>query len=407
MLDFLLPESEVAPEPVHIPTEGFATTGFVAEWQGKILYSFMVDLEVPAGTESAVHGANYIAYLNAALADVDERIPEPVASQKLGDSGWSKHWYEKDANARQATEMLQKHEGLDRRPGVATVWRFEARAETCLNLSPAAQDAFGEILAWETRISTLGSIYRRHEYHMISLPSAIAVAATALGFNHPGFSLEELTEPDIVYTGAFQTRMIGTAPEETEDGKYKHVNALGGYADSILWQQRVALWAALGEQNPKAFRRMGTGSKYDTSSDKLHKCLAIVETPWTRPTWALLVPVRDPRLDAVSKSGTRLGIPCLTALYRDRVTAEEAAKELTGEDSTITATATSSGKSLPATWAGNEANWMEHVAIVQAKLQGPPIPANVKQAIIDAFGSLENVGIGKGVEIQDYIDWMA
>ena len=394
MLDFLLPEDqEAAVEPLHIPTEGFATTGFVAQWMGKVLYSLMVeDVE--------------IEMLNRLLKDGgDELIPESVAHQKLGDSGWHKYWYVKDAEAREAANSLKLHQGLDRRPGVSTVWRFEAKSETCLNLSAAAQDAFGDVLGWESQISTLGSIYRRHEFHMISLPAAIAAAAAAMGFDNPGFDLSELTEADIVYTPAFQVQMIGTEPQEQDDGKYKHVNAKGGYAGSLLWQRRAALWAALGEKNPKAFRRIGSGTKYDTSSKQLDACLRIVEVPWMETAWALLVPVRDPRIDATAKSGTRLTIPALTTIYQGQEEAQAAAQELTGGEATP---ANAEGKPrLPTLWKGQESNWRSHVAKVKEVLgDKPPILPNVTQAVIEAQGSLENAGVGQGVEIADYVAWM-
>ena len=389
-------------EPLHIPTEGFATTGFIAQWMGRVLYSLMIDLEVPQGTDSARFGANYMAYLNDAL---EEKIPEPIASQKLGESGWTKHWYDKDTDAREAANLLKKHEGLDRRPGVSTVWRFETKSETCLNLSAAAQDAFGDVLAWESRISTLGSIYRRHEFHMISLPAAIAAAATAMGFDNPGFDLSELTEADIVYTPAFQVQMIGTEPQEQDGDKYKYINAKGGYANAVLWQRRAALWAALGEENPKAFRMTGSGTKYDTTSKKLHQCLRIYEVPWTGPAWALLVPVRDPRIDATAKSGTRLTVPALTVIYQSQKEAQTAAQELTGGEA-IPANAEGKPR-LPTLWEGQESNWRSHVAKVKEALgDKPPILPNVTQAVIEVQGSLENAGVGQGVEIADYVAWM-
>lgn len=400
MLDFLLPEDQEV-EPLHIPTEGFATTGFVAQWMGRVLYSIMLDLEVPQGTDSAQFGANYMAYLNDTL---EEKIPEPIASQRLGESGWTKHWYAKDANAREAANMLKLHEGLDRRPGVATVWRFEAQSSSCLNLSPAAQDAFGDVLGWESQISTLRSVYRRHEYHFVSLPAAVAAVATAMGFDNPGFDLSELTEADIIYTPDFQARMIGTEPQEQEGGKYKHINVKGGFWGAVLPQQRDVLWKALGEDNPKAFRRIGSGTKYDTSSKQLDQCLRIVERPWTSPAWALLVPVRDPRLDATAKSGMRLTIPALTTIYQDRGEAEAAAQELTGGE---VATVGDDKPRLPTLWQGNPLNWQEHVAKVKEALGDKvAIPPNVTQAVIEVQGSLENAGVGQGVTVQDYIDWM-
>ncbi len=391
-LDFLLPEDQEV-EPLHIPTEGFATTGFVAQWMGKVLYSLMVE-----GVE--------IEMLNRQLkSDGEELLPEPIAHRKLGESGWTKYWWVKDSDAREAANLLKLHEGLDRRPGVSTVWRFEAKSETCLNLSPAAQDAFGDVLGWEARISTLGSIYRRHEFHFISLPAAIAAAAAALGLDNPGFDLSELTEADIVYTPDFQARMIGTEPQEQESGKYKHINVKGGFWGAVLPQQRDALWKALGEENPKAFRRIGSGGKYDTSSKQLDQCLRIVERPWTEAAWALLVPVKDPRLDATAKSGTRLTVPALTTIYRGQEEAQAAAEELTGGE--VAAANDNGGLRLPTLWQGQESNWKSHVAKVKEALGGkPPIPPNVTQAVIEVQGSLENAGIGQGVEVADYVAWM-
>jgi hypothetical protein len=389
-LDFLTPEGQAT--PIHIPTEGFATTGFVAQWMGKVLYSFMLE-------------DKDIAYINSLLTEDEEKVPEPAAQQKLGDSGWIKYWYLKDTEAREAANLVKKHEGLDRRPGISTVWRFEAKSETCLNLSAAAQDAFGDVLGWESQISTLGSVYRRHEFHFISLPAAIAAAASAMGFDNPGFDLSELTEADVVYTPAFQVKMIGAEPQEQDSGKYKHVNAKGGYSDSLLWQRRADLWAALGEEDPKKFRRIGSGTKHDTSSKQLNICLRIVEAPWMNPTWALLVPVRDPRLDATSKSGTRLTIPALTAIYQNQEEAQTAAQELTGGEAA--AVANNSKPRLPTLWAGNESNWQNHVAKVKEALGSkPPILPNITQAIIEVQGSLENAGLGQGVTVQDYINWM-
>lgn len=99
-----------------------------------------------------------------------------------------------------------------------------------------------------------------------------------------------------------------------------------GFEETSYWQSalglgRTALWAMLGESDPRNYR-YGDGP-FVTKSESLTQCLQLVSSNWKRALWARISLIPNPAVDAVSKSGGRLSIACISDLFES----EEAARE--------------------------------------------------------------------------------
>jgi len=236
------------------------------------------------------------------------------------------------------------------------VWRFEIPTGKVLNFGVEnAEETWGATVGGDVRISTLRSKYR-HEFHAMALPAAVAVLALRMGYVGAdsewasGYDLSELLDENLIVDEEFEMQMIG--------------NNAGTFRKSVLWQRRADLWKALGEEDPEAYNPIGAGTKFDTTSEQLSNCLQIATRVWTKPLWARMVLVPDPRLAAVYGEGTRLSIPILVKVFADKKAAEEAAAE---EATASTETSKADDDSdkypdLPEEWAGYRSEFIAEVA---------------------------------------------
>jgi len=316
-------------KPVVIPVGGdFPPSGFIGAWTAAVMTTFMteVDLKEEMG------------------------ITTFDAMRALGASGYRRYyWHDHDA-AKEAGAALKQEYG----PG--SVWVFECSTDTVLNFAKAeTSQSFGSQITYDgCRIATLRSRKYRHELHMIALPAAVQAYARMMGWDIPEFNaIKELTSQDTVFTDAFQTRMIGD-PDNPDE-----------YEKSELWQYRQALWAALGEENPQAYQMIKEEhrrkTKYDTTSEQLNEALGVLHFSWDDPVYLRLVPVPDPRVDAVYNKDDetkRLSIPCVADIFKSKEQAETAAKADRdrmsgggGETTTTTSSSTDANHPpYPETW---------------------------------------------------------
>lgn len=266
-------------------------------------------------------------------------------------------------------------------------WRFEAEDANIISLSK--RGAFGDPAIFSCNVGTHGArkgvpYKRQHEFHMIALPAAVAAAAKVYGYEVPDFDLSELLSSDYVPSDDNQARLVGN------DGN--------DYKESVLWKQRAALWAALGEDNADVYNPIplnedGTPApelagtkefKLSTASEKLSKCLRIFFASWTAPIWCRLQLVTDPRVDAYytddNDNVKRLAVPAITEIFTSEEEARAAVDadgSTTEQTSTSTKTASAGEKpALPPDWEGFESDWMEVVRGLKESGKPKPVVLN-------------------------------
>jgi hypothetical protein len=132
----------------------------------------------------------------------------------------------------------------------------------------------------------------RHLFHMIALPSFVSAAARMLGHDVPEFDLSELRTNNL-FTDAEFAALCGSP----DAGKAGHEDE-PSWDNSVLFNRRAEVWAALGESNPKVQHTGRTGGKYATASVPLDTVLSAVYSSWTTPVWAKVVSVVNPHLSA-------------------------------------------------------------------------------------------------------------
>lgn len=241
--------------------------------------------------------------------------------------------------------------------GSETAWVLEVPKASILNLTADVLEKFQDNVRYDVEVKTPSSKKSRHLYHLIALPHAVQTMALLLGYiTEPIFNTNELVQPDREYNDEFQKEYIG----DPDNGKVE------GMLDSELGRRRAALWAALGETDPKNYRMAGTG-KFATTSEKLSNCLAIVERVWTSPVYAEVVSYFDPRVDSVNSSnGNRNRVAALVRIFKSETDAKAAAEEQlaarAARDGGTPAHASGGGPAKPAlpnAWAGMEADFVD------------------------------------------------
>lgn len=333
--DFLRTE-----ETLEIPVgAAFAPSGFIGQWAAHVYYSFWTEVDFPK---------------------------EEYGWDKRRQTGAGNFWYYFTDRAK-ATAAYEETGG---EYNASPTWEWAAKSSSILNWrgEDAMEDTFGPFVSRESAIRTLRSKKQRHELHMLSLPAAVAAMATAYGYDHPGFPLDELLRPeeDVLWTDDFQRDIIG--------------NSDVGYADSFLWKRRAELFKALGEPDARNWQPMAAGTRWDTTSEKLHNCLAVLHSPWKAPIWASVLFVWDPRVDAIYQSGNtarRLTRPCLMKIYASKDEAQKAAAEELGTEGTLSPTRAATGEpALPSAWEGLHDEWIDQMAALKAEFGGelPPLP---------------------------------
>lgn len=347
-------------EQVKLPVGGdYPATGFIALWKASMLYSLRSEADWKGASQNGE-----VPYL---------------ARRKQSDK--FKYYFLTHAEAKYAAE--QSPEGK-KDAFINQVWYFETAISNVLNVEAEHKEKFGDPMSYELQVNTLRSKKGRHEFHMLALPAAVTAVAHLLGYAVPSFSLAELLDPDAIFTDDFQKQMIGD-PDS------------GDYESSVLWGRRAAIWTALGEKDAHTYNPIATSevkpTKFDTKSEKLSTCLGIVARNWVQPAWLRLLPIPNPRVDAVTgEDRKRLNVPVIAEIFATPQAAAEAAQtELnskaaaSGNDApkvsvsapaTVSSSVPANGKlpAIPGNWVGMDADWKASVIAVKGQYAGKPKP---------------------------------
>jgi len=358
-------------QKVVIPVGGdFVPTGFIAQWQAAVMTSFMTEVNLK-----------------------DEGIAFSAARQ-VGQSGYTRYYWHDYQAAVEAAESV----GQQYKP--QTLWVFEAQTDSVLNfVDESTKDKFGPQITYDgCRIVTLRSKKYRHELHLIALPAAVQAYAKMQGWAVPELDFSELTSQDTAFTDDFQAEMIGH-PDQDD------------WESSVLGQYRAKLWKALGEDNATAYKLAGSGTKFDaTEGSKLDEALGILHYSWTQPIWARLIPVPDPRVDAVYTSGDdqvkRLSIPALMDIFASKEAAQAAAEaDKVGDSSSSATTAATEGPAVPSDWADFPDDWKSIVKEEKAKGPKPKVMRDLKAE--EAAGTLHDRILASASDVEAWWDLVA
>jgi hypothetical protein len=196
------------------------------------------------------------------------------------------------------------------------VWRWEMMTSTMLNYSGEEDvtEKFGEVIALDVDVTGLLST-RRTELHLLFLPSLVQALGVAGGiipeiiYNYDNL----IFDPESVNPEYCQ-RMVGEI--EGKDTKYE---------EGELWQARTEIWAAFGEENPKAWTA-NKDPKTDTSSAKLSVPLALISKPGIS-LWSRVTRIAAPRMPSdkeKEKDQFPFGMNVVSEIWPDKETAMKA-----------------------------------------------------------------------------------
>jgi len=324
--------------------------------------------------------------------DLEDFEGVPEYTKTTFSSGWNQYYFDSKAKADAAQALLE--EGY-----VEQIWLWQMDANLVLNAtSETFAERWGGVVSTECRITSLNSWKRRHEFHMMTLPSFVQAMAQRLGYIGSEvrlFHLDEIMAEDTKFTDEFELGLIGPTGRPDKG----HAN---DYQDSILWKRRAELWAALGEENPEAYAQMDAQHKFATTSDKLSRILSALRTQvWRKPLWVRLMLIDDPKADAVSGSGRRITRPYIMEIFPTEADAHKAALEEAPDlpkqeeipfdappaeeaaepaDMASEAAAPSDAPSVPSAWADYPESWKEELAKRKEQFDGKmPPPPVIKQ----------------------------
>jgi hypothetical protein len=161
---------------------------------------------------------------------------------------------------------------------------------------------------------------------------------------------------------------------------------------SLLWQRRVTLWKALGEDNPDVYkppqgdRGAVVDAKIETSNPTLRFMFQVSDNDWTTVRWARLHLVFNPAVSSnYSSSGEtkRPSIPVISELFENEAAAR-AAVETEGGTSAAASTSPTNSKypPLPKVWNGVPVDqWIEVLRDKKQEVDGK-LPATPPARII-------------------------
>ena len=345
-----------------LPTGGDLPAGFTGLWMAVIRWVFM-------GQDNP--------------ADFPDEAGKPDSFRALG--SWYRYYYkDRDVAVKSATALGQEYPP-------AQAWVYEAPIETIF-LPDEVKDKFGAGITIEAKIRTLSSAKYRHEFQMISLPAAVNAYALMKGWVSDEYDLHEITDREVTVTDEFSAKLIGGEYYDLE----RESNITVPYTSASLWDRRTALWATLGESDPRMYLPTGEDRKLSTSADKLSEALRIV-ADWSSPIYARVAMVQDPRVDALSGNDRRLTVPALLRIFEN----EDEARAATGMDADGESSApTSSRPDVPEQWKGAEDAWVNQVRDLKAKVGSVPVP--VARAKLNAMEGIEG---NIAATVEDALAW--
>lgn len=285
-------------------------------------------------------------YYSTSIAGERLDVPEAAVITSMG-TEWNQYLFVDQ----QTADTLHKQSGGQF--GATAVHAVFCNNRDILNRTEAIETKFGDVICGTVRRVTLASKQYRHQYHMIGLPSLVHAAAVLFGHDVPDLDFSELTQQDHVLNinrdeltdeqfrelDIFFVQLCGSA--DAKNGQE------GFYQQSAYWQQRAALWAALGETNATACHRKASGDKFSTTSDKLDECFQIALANWKQPIWGRMRLVNDPwpsGKQVFSNAGNRLSLGIVTDLWASEA---EAKANAGGESESSAAVTAQGGPTVP------------------------------------------------------------
>lgn len=352
---------------------------------------------------------------------------KPDATQDFGvESEWTAyHFLDYDVAVRWLVETEAKYKSPNQN------WVLQAMTSDVLNLTDEGKSKFGQAIVKSVRVSSPASRDHRHEALLISLPAAVAAYADVMGWENPGYPLDELDTEDIAFTDDYSAYLIGHPDARESDAKAFNIardlatatfgdkardvvrrlvcdinlseglpsvpvavtNAIGDVAhlhwtNSLFYDRREALWNALDEKNRDVYQPYGSTtakgkpSKFACQEDnKLSKALDILSATWESAVWARVNNVFNPAPAAISnRTGKRLEIPCIVKIYK---TVEEAQADVANDNEeegvAPVAVSTPVGTQLPpvpSAWVDENGTpikdaWVAQVREMKKKYPGP------------------------------------
>lgn len=333
-------DAELEEPVIKVPEGGNFPSGFAGQWTIAPMWKFWVDETV----------------------DLDELGVVPDAKQKLN-NGTNVYW-RPEHNA----EATASGKAMGQKFGPRAVLRWEMPTTTMIGFNgESAQETFGDTIAFDVNMTSLFGD-TRHEYQMLFLPSLVQEMAITSGllkervYEYDGM----LMDADLV-NEAYQEKMIG--------GKE--------FEQSELWQARLKIWQALGENDAKKYTVNQKG-KTDTDSKMLGGCISVTVRKQTT-LWARVARVANPKLPKEGK--TSYGIYTVARIWptKDAALAEMGVDESKSDD----------GKDyppMPEGWEGaSPADWIEWIKAQFASDLSKPRPAleasikKQRKALVESF----------------------
>jgi len=336
----------------EVPAGGeFQSSGFVGPLMAGMFFSISSQ-------------ENYTQY-NRGMA-AENQVPSPDYFEPMGNWGYRYYYVDKDA-ANKACELIGSTNNEGKKILPQMLWHTEMERDQILNWASSENRLkWAEILSQDCAVKTTASKKYRHEYQMITLPSAVQAAALYLGMlDAPVWNMEELLDRNTVYDDEFFAQHFGdpTAKKDDLEAFNEYVQSIiveqgvpesqairiareSGivkvpYQFSIYWERRDVLWNALGEKNPESclpIVRDANGEisknqpKKAVSSLHLDYCIKFATSRWEKPVWARIMYVSDPRVDATFDSNgeeRRSNLVVISEIFTDR----NAAAEVVGAES--------------------------------------------------------------------------
>lgn len=324
-------QDEAPEEPaIKVPVGGDFVTGFAGRWTVRPFWKYW-----------------------AAEGILPEEVGvAPDAQQKLN-NGTNLYWL-----PQHHAEAVQAKTALNQQYGPAAILRWELPHSHWLNIASEENRAnFGDPIANDVQMTSLYGT-KMHEYQLLFLPSLVQEMALVGGLlKERIFEYEGLETDNEQVSLDYQTKMIGTDKE---------------YELSELWKARVAIWAALGEPDPRKFTTNQKG-KSDTDSKALAACLSFVTRPETI-VWARLVRVANPKMPKPDKKA--FGVIVVAKLWQNEAAARA---EIKSDESTE---ASPNGKvypPMPEQWAGaSPQDWIDQANQILEEYKGKPKPVVLK-----------------------------
>ena len=268
-LDWLvkkMEEADVEDVEIDIPTGGDFVRGFAGEWTQNVMYRLYTGSEID-------------------FKEMGIKYDHKIFTKSETGIWW--YWYQRSGALEQATAaaaVLNEISG-DKRNRPNSIWRWEMPTSTMLNYQgdvPVAE-RFGEAITNDISITGLRSTART-QYHLLFLPSFVQALGLAGGIiSEQVYNYDNLIYDPEQVTPEYCSRMVGEI--EAKDTKWE---------TGELWNARSEIWAAFGEDNPKAYT-FDMNPKSDTNSEELAIPLRVIKTPGIA-IWGRIGRIAAPRM---------------------------------------------------------------------------------------------------------------